>query len=157
MEGGEGLRYGEIVTAVAMAVVIFVVLEALFLVVLVPAAGSFWGINIGPLAAAFVTAVIVGLAFASQIQESRLGSVGRIAILGTVLLTFGSMIAFSTNGYYNTLVQESINGMYSTSAWTTTDWYVHSWMAMISTVAENAVLAFVLTFVGLYLGSLRKR
>ncbi len=151
------MRFGEIITAVATAAVIFIVLEFVFLALLVPAAGSYWGFSMGPLVAAFVTALIVGLLFAGQISESRLGSVGRIAILATVLLMLGSMIAFATNGYFSTVTQEALNAAYSTGSWTTTDWYVHSWMAMISTLAVNVVAALAVTFVGLYMGSLRKR
>lgn len=157
LEGGEGLRFGEIITAVAMSVVIFIVLDFVFLTVLFPTMGPSWGFSVASLAAVFVSALIVGLVFAEQIRESRMGSIARIAVLGTVLLMFGTMIAFATDAYWGTMVQETLQGAYSTSGWATADWYAYSWKTMISTVAVNVVEGFVLGFVGLYLGSLRKR
>jgi hypothetical protein len=155
--GGEWLRFGEIITAVATGTVIYVLLSFVFLAAFVPTVGSYWGSDVASIVSLLVASLIVGYVFAGQIQEARMSSISRIAILSTVVLMFGTIIAFAANGYYSTVVQEVLQDMYSTSGWTTMDWYVYSQMAMVMMVAVNVVLALVFSFIGLYAGSMLKR
>jgi uncharacterized membrane protein len=47
--------------------------------------------------------------------------------------------------------------MYATSAWTKTDWYVYGQVALMTYVVLNVVLVLVLTFIGLYAGSMLRK
>ena len=149
------MKFGDVVTAATSIVVTSILLDSLLSVAFARAFPE--GADVAGVLSVLVASLIVGYVFAGQIQESRLGSIGRIAVLSTVLLMFGTIIAFAANGYYSSVVQQALQDMYSTSGWTTTDWYAYSQMALVMMVALNVVLALVLTFVGLYAGSMLKR
>jgi hypothetical protein len=100
----------------------------------------------------------VGYIFAGKIQEeSRIRAVGKIAVLIGAVESAAVMSIVSANGYFNASVKETLQSMYSTGAWTTTDWYVYEQLALVEQVALNVVLALVLGFIGLYVGSMLKK
>lgn len=152
------MRFGEIITAVALGVVIFVFAEWLLGIVLVPTVGYFWGLDAAAIVSLFVATLAVGYVFAGQIKEDRMGSIGRILVLSTAVLIFAAMMGFSSNGSYSAYVQDSLKNAYSdTASWTPAQWYVYEQMVLVGNLAFNAVLGLVFGFLGLYAGSMLKR
>jgi hypothetical protein len=144
--------------AVATLAVIFVLIEFSLAISLVPYVGTYWGLNAAAIVSIFVSALAVGLVFAGKMEdESRIIVIGKIAILSGALMLFAVMISVSANGFYDAWVKEGLQSMFSTSAWTPTDWYVYGQMALIGLVAQNVVLTVVLGFIGLYAGSALRR
>jgi len=47
--------------------------------------------------------------------------------------------------------------MFSTGAWTTVDWFVYEQLALSIDVALNILFALVLSFVGVYVGSILRK
>jgi hypothetical protein len=66
------------------------------------------------------------------------------------------MASFGAIGHYSALVDESLQNMFSTGSWTSTDWYSYEVMVLASSTALNVAYTLALGFVGLYLGSMRK-
>ena len=150
------MRFGEIVSAVVLGTVIFIVLDYLFGVAFVAAIGTDFGLLVGFVVGMLIASLVVGYVFAGQIQEGRLGSVGRIAVLTGVVVMFAVMISFAANGYYGVWVDGYLRDNFSTGSWTTMDWFIYGQLVLVGMTAEHVVLAVVLSFVGLYVGSMRK-
>jgi hypothetical protein len=157
-KGGVRLKFSNVILAVATVTVIYVMVYFVLGIALIPSMGSYWGLNSAAIVSMLVAGLLVGLVFAGKIQEeSRTRAVGKIAVLFGAVMSFAVMIASSANGYYSAWAKETLQSMYSTGAWTTTDWYVYEQMALVGFVALNVVLALVLGFIGLYAGSMLRK
>jgi hypothetical protein len=77
-------------------------------------------------------------------------------LLATVIMFF-VMMAFSANSYYGAYIKEGLQSMFSTGAWTTTDWVVYEQLAIDANVALNVSTSLVLSFIGLYIGSMLRK
>jgi hypothetical protein len=156
-EGGDRLKFGDVITAVASLTVVMALLDFVFLVVFVPV-DPYWGIDVASILSILVASLIVGYVFAAKIQEgSRIGAIGRIVVLFTVVIMFAFMALVAVNPYMEAVMEESLESMFSTSGWTTTDWLGYSHVALVMMVAFNVVFALVFGFIGIYVGSrLRK-
>jgi len=150
------LKFGDIITAVASLAVIYIVLDfALFAVVI--NVNTYWGPDISTIVSVLVASLIVGYMFAGKIKEdSKIGAIGRIVVLSTLVLTFYTM-AYFANPYIGTSVQESLESMFSTSGWTTWDWVAYSQLLMAMVVVLTVVFDLVFGFVGLYVGSMLRK
>lgn len=155
LRGGEWLRFSDAITAVASLAVIDILLYSVLMFVLIPV-NSQWGADAAGIVSVLVASLIIGYVFAGKIQEeSRIRAIGKVAVLSTVLLTIYTM-AFFTNPYSAAVIKENLEDMFSTSGWTNMDWLAYSQMLMVMMMALNAVLALVFSFVGIYVGSMRK-
>ncbi|MDH5481795.1 MAG: hypothetical protein OEY22_02795 [Candidatus Bathyarchaeota archaeon] len=150
------MKFGDIITAVASLAVIYIVLDfALFAVVI--NVNTYWGPDISTIVSVLVASLIVGYMFAGKIKEdSKIGAIGRIVVLSTLVLTFYTM-AYFANPYIGTSVQESLESMFSTSGWTTWDWVAYSQLLMAMVVVLTVVFDLVFGFVGLYVGSMLRK
>ncbi len=158
MGGGDCLKFSDVILALATFAVIDVLVDFALGMALIPSLGAYWGINSSFILSALVAGLMVGWVFAGRIQEeSSIRAVGKIAILLGAAEIFVVMLSSSANGYYNAWVKESLQSMFSTSAWTTMDWFVYSQFALIEGVVLNVVLVLALGFVGLYAGSIIKK
>jgi len=151
------LKFGDIITAVATLTIIHVLLDTVLFAALIPV-DSTWSPDVAAIVSFLLSSLIVGYVFAAKIyEESRRGAIGKIAVLFAVVVMFAVGSLF-TNPYMGTTIKEGLESMYSTGGWTTTDWLAYSQLVMVIIVALNVVLALVLSFIGLYAGSmLRKR
>jgi len=150
------LRFGEVIIAVATLTVVYVLLYSVLLVAFIPTVGTFWAMDAAAIVSLLIASLIVGVVFAGQIREARMSSIGRIAVLFAIVIMSASM-AMGSNPYMGDSLKEGLESMYSTSGWTTTDWFTYSQMVLVLIVAVNIVLALVLGFVGLYAGSMLRR
>jgi hypothetical protein len=154
--GGGGLKFGDVIMATASAAVIHILIEGVLVIALVPT-GSYLGVQATVIVSILVSGLIVGYVFARKIwEESRIISIGKIAILSAFLTLFAVMASFGAIGHYSALVDESLQNMFSTGSWTSTDWYSYEVMVLASSTALNVAYTLALGFVGLYLGSMRK-
>ena len=152
------MKFSDVILAVATASVIDVLLVAVLLMVFISPLGSTWGLNVAAIVSMLIAGLLVGIAFAGQIQEeSRMRAVGKIAVLSAFAELFAVLIGFPTNSYYGAWTTETLKSMYSTGAWTTADWFAYEGMMTFLNVALNVVLVLVLGFIGLYAGSMLRK
>jgi hypothetical protein len=157
-KGGDRLKFSNVILAVATLAVIDVLVYFVLGIALIPSVGSYWGLNSAAILSLLVAGLVVGCVFAGKIQEeSRIRAVGKIAVLFGAVTSSAVMLSVSANGYYSAWVKETLQSMYSTGAWTTTDWYVYEQLALVEQVALNVLLALVLGFIGLYAGSMLRK
>ena len=142
--------------AVASWQVVFILVHTVLSIALIPMS-SYWGFNVDSILSFLVSTLIVGYVFAGKIrEESRMVSIGKIVVLSAVLTMFATMIGVSATGHYNAWVDESLRNMYSTGSWTNTDWVAFEHMMLVEWAVFPVVYALVSSFIGLYLGSMRK-
>jgi phosphoglycerol transferase MdoB-like AlkP superfamily enzyme len=154
--GGDGLKFGDVITAVASLAVVFILVNSVLGIALIPM-NSTWGLDVTSIVSLLVSALIVGYVFAGKIrEESRMISIGKVVVLFAVVIFFAARIGYGAIGHYSALVDENLRNMYSTSTWTNTNWFAHEAMALHLLNAVPVVYALVFGFIGLYLGSMRK-
>ena len=151
------MKLGDVITAVASLTVIAILLNFVFLAVFVPV-NSYWGVDIAGWLSTLVASLIVGYVFAVKIQEeSRRGAIGSIVVLFTVVVMFALMALMAANSYTGMAMDEGLESIFSTSGWTTTDWFGYSHYALVMMVAVNGVFTLVFGFIGLYAGSMLRK
>jgi hypothetical protein len=157
IRGGDRLKFGDVITAVASLTVVAVLIFFVFLWVFVPV-DPYLGVDVANILSILVASLIVGYVFAAKIQEeSRMGAIGRIVVLFAVVMMFAFMASVAVNPYMGAMMEEGLESMFSTSGWTTTDWLGYSQLVLVMMAAFNVVFALVFGFIGLYVGSrLRK-
>jgi hypothetical protein len=103
---------------------------------------------------AFLAAsLIVGYVFALKIQDgSRTGAVGSIVVLSAFALML-SLMVWIANPLASPWVAESLEDLFNASGWTNYDWSAYLALA----VALEVVVALVLSFIGLYVGSVLRK
>jgi hypothetical protein len=157
-KGSDRLKFGDVILAVASIDVIDAMIWFVLGAALIPSIGSYWGINSAGIISMLIAALVVGYVLAGKIQEeSRIRAVGEISVLSAWVIAFYVMISAAANPYYKDWIDETLKSMYATSAWTTTDWYVYGQVALMTYVVLNVVLVLVLTFIGLYVGSMLRK
>jgi ABC-type long-subunit fatty acid transport system fused permease/ATPase subunit len=156
--GGDWLKFGDVILAVAAFSVIYVLVVAVLLMVLISPMGSYLAMNTAGIVSILIAGLLAGFLFAGQIQEeSRMKAAGKIAVLLAFVELFAVLIGFPTNSYYGAWTKETLQSMYQTGSWTTTDWFVYEGLATFLNVALNVVLVLVLGFIGLYAGSMLRK
>ena len=152
------MRFSDVILAVATTIVITVLVYSVLGMALVPSMDSYSGQSIAATISMLVAGLVTGFVFAGNIQEeSRMKAVGKIVVLFATVWLFLVMILFSGNSYYWTNIKETLQDMFSTGAWTTVDWFVYEQLATSLNLALNVVLALVLGFIGLYVGSMLRK
>ncbi len=152
------MKFSDIILAVATVTVINVLIEFVLGIALIPSMGSYLGLNSSFILSALVTGLVVGIVFAGKIQEeSRIRAVGKIAVLLGAVEAVVVLLAASANSYFSAYIKETLQSMFSTSAWTTTDWFVYTQLGLLWGMAFNVVLVLVLGFIGLYVGSMLRK
>jgi len=150
------LKFGDVVTAVATLTIVHILLEAMLLAAIIPV-NSLWGPDVAMIVSLLAASLVVGYLFAGKIyEESRRGAIVRIAVLSTTVLMF-AIFGLLANPYTYTSIREGLENMYATGGWTTTDWLAYSQMLILLLVSMYVVLALVLDFVGLYIGSMLRK
>jgi hypothetical protein len=158
LEGGERLKFGDVITAVASLTVAFVLFDCVFNLALVPVTSSDYGAMAAVIVSILVSGLVVGYVFAGKIQEeSRMASIGKVVVLFTAVFGLLITIVYSAIYHYGALVDESLSSMYNTSSWTNTNWFAYEIMMLVVSVALFVVFALVFGFIGLYVGSMLRK
>ena len=146
------MKFGDVVTAVASLGVVALLIAAVVTAVLVPM-NPVLAFGVTGIPSYLVASLIVGYLFALKIQEeSRMGAIGSMVVLFTVVATVVEL-AFMANPLASPAIKEVLESMYNTSAWTNYNWFVMLW----EVVALKIVFALVLSFIGLYAGSMLRK
>ena len=151
------MKLGDVITAVASLTVVTILLNFVFLAIFIPW-NSYWGVDIAGFLSTFVASLIVGYLFAVKIQEeSKMGAIGRIVVLFTVVVLVALIGLMAVNPYVGMAMDEALESMYSTSGWTTTDWFGYSHFGIVMLVALNGIFTLGLGFIGVYAGSMLRK
>jgi hypothetical protein len=145
------LKFSDVVTAAAVLTLVnwLVVLLLMLAFTSVPTVG--W--DVAPWLSAFVASLIVGYLFSLKIQEeSRSKSIVNVAIWFSFATLFAVEGLFA-NPLANPEVKAGLSSMFNTSGWTNYNWFV----GIGGIVVFNFVFAFVLGFIGLYVGSMLRK
>jgi hypothetical protein len=154
-KGGGRLKFSDVILAVATMFVVFIFVDFLLNLALIPMNSSFGG-EVAVMVSVLISALIVGYVFAGKIQESRMASIGKIIVLHAVVMVITVMMVYAALPYFGTVLNDAINNMYTTTSWTHTDWFAYELMFLVMELALFAVYGLVFGFIGLYLGSMRK-
>jgi len=102
--------------------------------------------------------LIVGYVFAGKIrEESRMKSIGKIVVMTGFVGIFIIMMSYAAvSPRYTNQVDQLFRNSTSTSSWTNADWLANETMALWYNVGLTVLEVLALSFVGLYLGSIRK-
>ena len=154
-EGGDRLKFGDVVTAVASSVVVMVLIHFPLMIVLIPTLGSYWGINVSAIISVLLSALIVGYVFAAKIwEESRMEAIAKITVLAALLMAFAVVMEVAAMADWTTWVKETYTGTPPSSAF---EWYVVEGVYLGAQAFLNVVIVLLLGFIGLYVGSMFKR
>jgi hypothetical protein len=100
-----------------------------------------------------VAPLIVGYVFALKIQEeSKIRTIGSIVVLSSFTLML-SLMVWIANPIASPWVKESLESLFNANGWTNYDWSAYLAVAVMLEV----VAALLLSFIGLYVGSMLKK
>lgn len=153
LNGGDSLKFGDVVVAAASLAVVYILIYSVLGIALVPM-NSVWGLNVAFVVSVLVSASIVGYVFAGKIrEESRMVSMGKVVVLFAFVIML-IVIGSGAMGHSGALVDENLQNMYDTSSWTNMDWVAYETVVGALNTSMNILLALALSFIGLYLGSM---
>ena len=148
------MKFSDVVIATATLVLFGLILDAIFMVVFAPLKPNTTSDLLSFTISYFVVSLIVGYLFALKIQEeSRIRAVLAIAVLSSLLGIYFFYSIWIANPFASPWFKDSLNSMFNTSGWTDYEWSAYS--ALI--VSLDIVIGFVLSFIGLYAGSMLKK
>jgi len=149
--GGDGLKFSDIVIAVASIVVLITLLEYPLGFVLDMQTG--WGQLADGLISFLLSTLIVGVVFAGKIwEETRIKAILKIVVLYAILEIIGFWITTSASDYIAAIRESSSHPTYTATQWL----YFDATMAG-GTLFWDMILLLVAGFIGLYIGSLLRK
>ena len=150
------MKFGDVVTAVASLVVILALIEFALGIVLIPA-GLDWSGNITGVISLFLASLIVGYVFGRRIwEEAGMEAIAKITVLGAVLMVF-YVVNYPALGDWTPAIKEAIQKANPTSTFSASQWVTWETLVLLETVVINMVMAIVLGFIGLYIGSMLRK
>jgi hypothetical protein len=154
--GGGALKFGDVIVVVASLTLGYFLFDCLFNLALIPTTSSDYGAMVAVILSILASGLVVGYIFAGKLrEESKRASIGKAAVLFAVVFGILVMIVYAAIFHYGLMVDENLQSMYKV-AWTNTTWFAYELMALSIDTAMFAVFALVFSFIGLYVGSMRK-
>jgi len=157
LQGGDILKFGDIIIAVASLVVLVILISFPLTLVLTPALGNLGGFMLSAIIAFLLSAIIVGYIFAQNIwEENRTKTIAKIAILFTVLAISLIITEMATVEWAPMFRAEYLKAN-PTATPSAFDWY---YIQRLQLIAEDFILVvfmFALSFIGLYISSMLKK
>jgi hypothetical protein len=152
-QGGDGLKFSDVITATASMVLIARSLYAVLGVAFVSLNSNMTSDVLAFIICLLVASLIVGYVFSPKIhEESKVKAIGGVVVLSTFVLMVWLMLWFaSPQGY--PMFKDSLNSMFNRTEWTDYDLEVYS--ALAETVFT--VVGLVVAFIGLYAGSMLRK
>ena len=152
------MKFVDIVTAVASLFLITVLisypLESLLISIL--------GLNLAPIIGALISVLLggllVGYVFAGKTNGGRKEVLVKISIFFTVLMLFSIVLNNAVLGeYFTNWVQETYMESNPTASLTTFEWFLIGGLFIGSQMFMNAIILFVFSLLGLFVGSRLRR
>jgi hypothetical protein len=147
------LKFSDAIIATVSLILFGLILHAFLFVAFGSIAANMTSDVLSFIIAVLVISLIVGYVFASKIQEqSRIKAIGLIVVLSafTMLVFISIWIA---NGFAYPWFKDSLNSTFNRTAWT--DYDLEGYAAL--NVSFLVIIYMVLSFIGLYVGSMLER
>ena len=144
------MKFSDVILAVASLLLISWSLYPILAIASLPLNSNTASDTLSYIISILVGALIVGYVFAPKIhEESKVKAIGSVVVLSTLVLMALLMVWFaSPQG--NRWFMDGLNSTFNRTEWTDYDLTVYS--ALLETM--DTVIALVLSFIGLYLGSM---
>jgi hypothetical protein len=159
VEGGDGLKFGDVVMAVATIAVISAVIGFPLDLVFVSAFGFKYGQDVGVFVSFFLSALIGGYIFAGKIWEARRETITKITVLWAALVTLIVTMVPAGVAHWGLMAEEEFQLMFpgATEPSTAAEWVSYEMIYNASLMFLIVGIALVLGFIGLYVGSMLRR
>jgi len=160
-KGGDKLKFGDIVIAVASIAVIDALIAFPLGLVFVSALGLELlelGQDVGCFVSLFLSALIGGYIFAGKIWEARREAITKITVLLATFMGAMAMVIPAGVAHWGLMAEEDFQLMYPGAAEPSTAEWV-SWEMMSNALFTFIVVggALLLGFIGLYVGSMLRK
>jgi len=155
-KGGDLLRFGDVVTAVASIAVIMILISVPFGMVLASVLGFYWANYVSMSVSILLSGLIIGYIFARKIWEARREAISKIAVLAAALNMLFAM-HLPALGHWAKMIEEAYEEMYPATELSTSEWVFWEMTVLSLNLLLNAVIMFVLVFIGLYVGSMLRK
>ena len=147
------MKFSDVIIATAALVLFALILDAILQVAFVPLKPNTTSEWLSFIISILVVSLVVGYVFALNIQqESRVKAVLGIAVL-TSLLTIFFFAIWIASPFGSPWFKDSLSSAINTSGWTDYQWSAYT--ALL--VSLDVLISFVLSFIGLYAGSMLKK
>ena len=149
------MKFSDVIIATASLLLLGLILNAFFLVAFGSLSASSMSDVLATIVSGLVTSLIVGYVFASEIQEeSRIKAIGVIVVLsGFALLIF--MTIWMATPFAYPWMQDSLNSMFNKTTLQWTDYDLNAYAALADAI--EVIMGIVISFIGLYIGSMLRK
>jgi uncharacterized transporter YbjL len=141
--GGDWLKFGDIIIAVASLLLVAWFINTPLNFVLIPASTSYGG-DVAYILCVLISGLVVGYVFAGKLrEESRWVSIGKVVILFAVVMMLVVGIMSAPIGHYNAWADENLTNMYgktTTSSWTNAEWFWYEIALLMMVTSLYAVI-----------------
>ena len=152
------MKFGDIVTAVASLFLITVLISYPLESLLISLLGLNLAPTIGALISVLLGGLLVGYVFAGKTNGGRKEVLVKISIFFTVLMLFSIVLNNAVLGeYFTNWVQETYMESKPTASLTTFEWFLIGGLFIGSQMFMNAIILFVFSLLGLFVGSRLRR
>jgi hypothetical protein len=152
------MKFGDIVTAVASLFLITVLISYPLESLLISILGLNLAPTIGALISVLLGGLLVGYVFAGKTNGGRKEVLVKISIFFTVLMLFSIVLNNAVLGeYFTNWVQETYMESNPTASLTTFEWFLIGGLFIGSQMFMNAIILFVFSLLGLFVGSRLRR
>jgi hypothetical protein len=155
-EGGDRLKFGDVVTCVASMAVIFALIAGPLDMVFLSALGLDWGYTASFIVSLFLSAFVGGYIFAGKLWEARREAVIKITVLWAALWGLCALVVPATLADWGQKVKEAYSAANSTTL-SASQWVNWEQMYLDIFVFITVVMALALGFIGLYVGSMLRK
>jgi hypothetical protein len=150
-KGGDRLKFGDIITAVASIVVLIALFE--YPVGIVFNIQSSGGQEATLFISFLLSALIVGVVFAGKIwEEARIKAILRIVALVAFAYIFEIWITASSSDWISAIREANPHPTY-----TATQWFYFDNSVALSAMFLDVIIVLVVSFIGLYIGSMFRK
>ena len=150
------MKFGDVVMAVASIAVISALIHAPLDMVFVSALGLTSGYIVGDFVLFFLSTLISGYIFAGKIWEARREAITKIAVLWAALMYLFGLIVPASLAHWGLMAEEAYQEQYGTTL-SPIEWVHWEIMYLDIFVFLFIVVALVLSFIGLYVGSMLRK
>jgi hypothetical protein len=152
------MKFGDIATAVASLFLITVLISYPLESLLISILGLNLAPTIGALVSVLLGGLLVGYVFAGKTDGGRKEVLVKISIFFTVLMLFSIVLNNAVLGeYFTNWVQETYMESNPTASLTTFEWFLIGGLFIGSQMFMNAIILFVFSLLGLFVGSRLRR